>query len=50
MKTTTFASESAAPTSISRPPSTLDTFLDRSFRSLTFAFAWLTIVLMMYLL
>ena len=36
--------------SISRPPSTLDTFLDRSFRGLTFAFAGLTIVLMLYLL
>ncbi len=50
MKSTMFASESAAHTSISRPPSTLDTFLDRSFRGLTFAFAWLTIVLMVYLL
>src|SRR5919197_957995 len=50
MKSTMFASESAAPASISRPPSTLDTFLDRSFRGLTFAFAWLTIMLMGYLL
>jgi len=50
MKSTIFASESAAPSSISRPPSRLETFLDRSFRGLTFAFAWLTIVLMVYLL
>jgi phosphate transport system permease protein len=50
MKSTMFASESAAHPSISRPPSRLDTCLDRSFRGLTFAFAWLTIVLMVYLL
>ena len=50
MKSTTFASESVTSTSISQPPSTLDTFLDRSFRGLTFAFAWLTILLMVYLL
>jgi phosphate transport system permease protein len=50
MKSTMFASESAVSTSISRPPSALDTFLDRSFRGLTFAFAWLTIVLMLFLL
>src|SRR6266478_3357618 len=50
MKSTMFTSESVASTSISRPPSTLDTFLDRSFRGLTFAFAWLTILLMVYLL
>ena len=50
MKSTMFASESVESTSISRPPSTLDTFLDRSFRGLTFAFAWLTILLMVYLL
>jgi phosphate transport system permease protein len=50
MKSTVFASESAKSTSISQPPSTLDTFLDRSFRGLTFAFAWLTILLMVYLL
>lgn len=49
MKSTLFAPESATSTSISRPPSTLDIFLDRSFRGLTFAFAWLTIVLMVYL-
>jgi len=50
MKSTTFASESVPSPSISQPPSTLDTFLDRSFRGLTYAFAWLTIVLMVYLL
>jgi len=50
MKSTMFASESAAHSSIARPPSTLETFLDRLFRGLTFAFAWLTIVLMVYLL
>jgi uncharacterized membrane protein len=50
MKSTMFASEPVESTSISQPPSTLDTFLDRSFRGLTFAFAWLTILLMVYLL
>jgi phosphate transport system permease protein len=50
MKATKFASESVTSPSISQPPSTLDTFLDRSFRSLTFAFAWLTILLMVYFL
>src|SRR6266436_9640511 len=50
MKSTMCASESAAHPSISRPPSRLDTCLDRSFRGLTFAFAWLAIVLMVYLL
>src|SRR5258706_1480872 len=50
MKSTMFASESVANTSVSQPPSTFDTFLDRSFRGLTFAFAWLTILLMVYLL
>ena len=50
MKSTKFASESVTRPSISQPPSTLDTFLDRSFRGLTYAFAWLTILLMVYLL
>jgi len=50
MKSTKLASESLTRPSISQPPSTLDTFLDRSFRGLTYAFAWLTIVLMVYLL
>src|SRR5215468_10575293 len=50
MKSTQLASESVLSPSISQPPSTLDTFLDRSFRGLTYAFAWLTIVLMVYFL
>src|SRR5215813_2870154 len=50
MKATTFASESVTSPSISQPPSTLDTFMDRSFRGLTYAFAWFTILLMVYLL
>src|ERR1700745_3042526 len=50
MKSPMFASESVTSPSISQPPSTLDTFLDRSFRGLTYAFAWLTILLMVYLL
>src|SRR5215470_17745259 len=50
MKSTMLAPESKTSPSISQPPSTLDTFLDRSFRGLTYAFAWLTIVLMVYLL
>jgi phosphate transport system permease protein len=50
MKSAKFASESETWPSISQPPSTLDTFLDRSFRGLTYAFAWLTILLMLYLL
>ena len=35
MKSPKFASESVTRPSISQPPSTLDTFLDRSFRGLT---------------
>ena len=50
MKSPMFAPESVTRPSISQPPSTLDTFLDRSFRGLTYAFAWLTILLMLYLL
>ena len=50
MKSARFASESVTSPSISQPPSTLDTFLDRSFCGLTYAFAWLTIVLMVYFL
>jgi phosphate transport system permease protein len=49
MKSSVFAQASATPASISRPPSMLDVFLDRSFRGLTLAFAWLTIALMLYL-
>ena len=40
MKSTLFASESLANTSISKPPTTLDTSMDRSFRGLTWVFAW----------
>jgi phosphate transport system permease protein len=50
MKTTMQTREVSASASVSRPPSTWDVFLDRSFRGLTWAFAWLTIVLMLYLL
>src|SRR4030095_6620249 len=50
MKAPKLASESVTRPSISQPPSTLDTFLDRSFRGLTYACAWLTILLMVYLL
>jgi phosphate transport system permease protein len=35
---------------IANPPSSGDVFLDRSFRGLTLAFAWLTILLLAYLL
>src|SRR5215467_12908789 len=34
---------------ISQPPSTLDVWLDRSFRGLTLAFAWLTILLVLFI-
>src|SRR5215510_5137141 len=50
MKRTLWMSEPATSTSISRPPSVLDLLLDRLFRGLTLVFAWLTIVLMLYLL
>src|SRR5215470_10523234 len=50
MKPPMFVSESVTRPSISQPPSTFDTFLDRSFRGLTYAFAWFTILLMVYLL
>src|SRR5688572_30706388 len=49
MKSPAFVQEAPTSTSLSRPPSMLDLFLDRSFRGLTFAFAWLTILLMLYL-
>jgi phosphate transport system permease protein len=35
---------------ISKPPSTLDLFLDQLFRGLALSFAWLTIVLLLYIL
>ena len=50
MRATMFASGSTRGDSISTPPSRWDIFLDRTFRGLTFAFAWLTVVLMLYLL
>ena len=50
MKSTMFAPESVTRPSISQPPSMLDMFLDRAFRGLTYAFAWLTILMMLYLL
>lgn len=49
MKATMFQDDVVGNTAISKPPSTLDLFIDRSFRGLTFAFAWLTILLMLYL-
>jgi phosphate transport system permease protein len=50
MKSTLFTEEMTARESISTPPSRLDLFLDRSLRGLTFVFAVLTIVLVLYLL
>jgi phosphate transport system permease protein len=50
MEATTSARRAAAGGTISTPPSLLDLFLDRTFRALTFAFAWLTIVLVLYIL
>ncbi|HJY81842.1 MAG TPA: phosphate ABC transporter permease subunit PstC [Candidatus Binatia bacterium] len=35
---------------ISKPPSTVDLFLDQLFRGLALAFAWLTIMLLLYIL
>src|SRR5262249_60265493 len=49
-KSPMFAPGAVSGRSLPHPPSTLDTFLDRSFPGLTYAFAWLTIVLMVYLL
>lgn len=46
----TLAEESTASTSLSAPPSALDIFLDRTFRGLTFAFAGLTVLLLLYIL
>lgn len=36
--------------SVAAPPSKLDIFWDRAFRSLTYLFAWLTILLVLYIL
>ena len=50
MKSTSFAQQTTRGASVSTPPSTLDVFRDRTFRGLTFAFAWLTVLLMFYIL
>jgi phosphate transport system permease protein len=50
MQLTPFAKETTASASISRPPAKLDVVMDRSFRGLTFVFAGLTVVLVLYLL
>ncbi|MGE0825740.1 MAG: phosphate ABC transporter permease subunit PstC [Candidatus Binatia bacterium] len=50
MAATPFGRDMAVSESISSPPSALGQFLDRSFRGLTFAFAWVIIILMVYLL
>lgn len=50
MRMNPFATESRAGDVITTPPTTFDVFLDRSFRGLTIAFAWLTILLVLYIL
>ena len=50
MRMNPFATKSAASDVITTPPSTFDVFLDRSFRGLTVAFAWLTVLLVLYIL
>jgi phosphate transport system permease protein len=50
MKSTSFAQQTTRGASVSTPPSALDVFRDRTFRGLTFAFAWLTVLLMFYIL
>ena len=42
--------ETTVSESISKPPSALDLFLDQLFRGLALAFAWLTILLLLYIL
>jgi phosphate transport system permease protein len=37
------------PGSVSRPPTRLETLADRAFRGLTFAFAWLTLLVVLFL-
>ena len=44
-----FEQEMVANGGISKPPSGFDTFLDRSFRGLTFSFAWFTLLLVLYI-
>jgi phosphate transport system permease protein len=51
MRANPFTSPDVMPgEAIATPPSSRDVFLGRSFRGLTFAFAWLTILLLAYLL
>jgi phosphate transport system permease protein len=50
MRMNPFATESRAGDVITTPPSFFDVFLDRSFRGLTIAFAWLTVLLVLYIL
>jgi phosphate transport system permease protein len=52
MSTTTLdrPDDSLSHSAISSPPSSFDILWDRVFRSLTFAFAWLTILLVVYIL
>src|SRR5262245_16560703 len=47
MAATTFGREAVVNGSVSQPPSSFDTFLDRSFRRLTLSFAWFTILLVL---
>lgn len=49
MAAASFKPEGATNDTISAPPSTVDIFLDRTFRGFTFAFAWFTILLVLYL-
>src|SRR5262245_44958693 len=44
-----FGYEAMANGNVSQPPSGFDTFLDRSFRGLTFSFAWFTILLVLFI-
>jgi hypothetical protein len=43
------ARENTTSDSIAKPPSAFDAFIDRLFRGLTFVFAGLTIVLVLYI-
>lgn len=49
MASASFKPEGATNDTISTPPSTVDVFLDRIFRGFAFAFAWFTILLVLYL-
>jgi len=50
MAAVSFKPEGVINDTISTPPSTVDVFLDRLFRGSSFAFAWFTILLVLYLL